>query len=120
VFEAFARRDVDAVVDLLDPEVEFHGPTARIANRGLPYVGVEGIRKYFADVGATWHELRLIQHEYTEMGERVVVRGRVWARQQSGGILDSPAWWVWRFRGDAIVRIEVARSAEEARQALGT
>ena len=32
LFDAFAARDHDALVDVFDPEIEFFGPTATVLN----------------------------------------------------------------------------------------
>ena len=50
MFAAFAERDVERVLDLIDPEVEFTAVTADVAGRAEPYRGHEGIREYFGDV----------------------------------------------------------------------
>ena len=57
-FEAFSRRDLSALLAISDPEVEFMPATARVAGRGEPYRGHDGLRTYLADVARVWQELR--------------------------------------------------------------
>jgi ketosteroid isomerase-like protein len=103
LFDAFAARDVDALLDVMDPEIEFFGPTATVLNEGKCYRGHDGMRRYFNDADALWAELELEPVKYREVGNHVVVLGRVRARARDGLELDTPAAWVWRVAGDKIV-----------------
>ena len=64
LFEAFNRREVEAVLELCQPQVEFMPVTAQYANQGLPYIGHAGIRRYFEDVERTWDELQVTATEF--------------------------------------------------------
>jgi ketosteroid isomerase-like protein len=94
---------VDAFVALADPEIEFFPVTATIAAGGRPYVGLEGIRRYFEDVALVWHELRAVPQEYRELDDGVLALGRVYARGVDGLLVDSPAGWLWRLRNGKVV-----------------
>jgi len=45
-----------------------------------PYEGHSGMRGYLGDLARTWAEFRVTIHEYHGAGERVLARGRVYAR----------------------------------------
>jgi ketosteroid isomerase-like protein len=107
VFEAFNRRDVDAGLELVTEDVEFFAPTAELANEGKPYIGHEGMRKYYEDVARVWLELEVTPTEIREVEDAILVVGRVYGRGEGGYIQDSPAQWVMRFRGDKIRQILV-------------
>ena len=96
VFEAFAARDGDALIALMTPEIEFFGPTATVLNEGKCYRGHDGIRRYLQDAEALWSEIELEPVKYREVGNHVVVMGRVRAWARDGLELDVPAAWVWR------------------------
>ena len=96
VFEAFADRDVEAVLEIVDPDVEFFPPTASLAGQETPYRGHDGLRQYFEDVARIWEELEVIPHEYREVGDQVIALGRVYGRGLDGLLVDSPTGWVWR------------------------
>ena len=96
VFEAFAAGDHDALVDVFDPEIEFFGPTATVLNEGKCYRGHDGIRRYLQDAEALWRTLELTPQKFREVGNHVVVLGRVRATARDGLELDTPAAWVWR------------------------
>jgi ketosteroid isomerase-like protein len=118
-FEAFTQRDVEAVLELVDPAVEFYAPTAEIAGKNTPYRGREGMRRYFEDVARLWEELEVIPREYRQAGDRVVALGRVYARGPDGLVVDAPAGWLWRLRAGKIVSGRVYTSREEALEAAG-
>jgi ketosteroid isomerase-like protein len=118
VFAAFAERDVEHVLDLMDPEIEFTAMTSDLAGRTEPYRGHEGIREYFRDVAVVWDELRLTPREYREVGGDILVTGRVNARS-SARIVDGSTGWIWRVRDGRVVYGRVYASAAEAERAAG-
>ena len=85
----------------------FIAPTAEIANDGLPYVGREGMRKYHDDVARVWKELEVTPTEIRDVGDAVLVLGRVYGRAEGGYIQDSPAQWVMRFEAGHVRWIHV-------------
>jgi ketosteroid isomerase-like protein len=120
VFDAFSRRDVEAVVALCDAGIELQLPTAQRANRGEPYRGHEGIRRYFEDVGRVWDELRVVPQEFRELEDgRVFAIGRVYARGGGGLVVDSPAFWLWRIRDGLVVRGQVFEDRRAALKEAG-
>jgi ketosteroid isomerase-like protein len=119
VFEAFTNRDIDAMLEELGPDVEFWGPTSSIARQGEAYIGHEGMRQYFADVGKVWRTLEVVPHDFRDLGDRVLVFGRVYARGEGGYISDSPTQWLWRIWGGKIVWGRVFTNRAEALAAAG-
>lgn len=107
VFEAFNRRDIDAGLSVVGEDVVFLAPTAEMANDGQPYVGHDGMRKYYEDVASVWIELEVTPTEIREVGDAVLILGRVYGRAGGGYIQDSPAQWVMRFRDGLISWIRV-------------
>jgi ketosteroid isomerase-like protein len=118
MFAAFEERDFDALVGLMDEEVEFLPVTANLTTGGVPYRGHDGIARYFEDVAQVWPELRLFPEDVRDGGREdvVVVLGRVIARG-GGMILDRPTGWVFLMRDGRIARLRVYGSHEEAVEA---
>ncbi|MEX2196582.1 MAG: nuclear transport factor 2 family protein [Thermoleophilaceae bacterium] len=112
-YAAFARRDLDRMLELVDPQIEFWTVTAEETGRDEPYLGADGMRRYFADADAVWDELRLVPHVFESRGDLIVATGRVYARR-GGQVIDSSAGWHWRVRDGRIVYGRVFRSGEEA------
>jgi ketosteroid isomerase-like protein len=104
VFDAFMRRDAKAMAELCHPEMEFYPQgTAMLARASAPYRGRTGITEYLDDVEKTWIELRVVPRHYEVLGNRVLVRGRVYARGADGLLIDSTALWVWEVRDGLLV-----------------
>ena len=119
VFDAFNRRDLDSALAVIDEQVEFFAATAELANEGQPYVGHEGMRKYYDDVAHVWRELEVTPTEYRELDDALLVLGRVYGRGEGGYIQDSPAQWVMRFRGDRVRYIRVFTNRAAALAEVG-
>jgi ketosteroid isomerase-like protein len=113
VYAAFAARDVERVKAVLDPDVVFIAVTGGILGRTEPYRGHEGMREYFRDVARVWDELVLSPREFEQVGDQILVTGRVSARSPSRMISGSTGW-VWRVRNGLVVYVRVYASAAEA------
>lgn len=118
VFEAFARRDVDAALTFIHAHVRLWVVTAAVARGGRPYIGHEGIRQYFEDANRLWQALELSPIEFEEVGEAIVVLGEVRARGVAGE-LRQPAVWTWTFRDGLVLDCRVDSDVTVARAALG-
>jgi uncharacterized protein len=116
VFAAFAERDLERVLELVDPAVELTAVTNDFAGRTEPYRGHEGIREYFRDVARVWDDLRLTPSDYREVGDQVLVTGRVNARS-AARIVDGSTGWIWRVRDGRVVYGRVYASAADAERA---
>lgn len=103
IYAAFARRDVEAALEHVDPDITFTPEgTARILGRTEPYRGHQGLREYFADVDELWDELTLHATDIRSTGGGVVVFGHV-EGTIDGEPLRSDAIWTWQIRkGKAI------------------
>jgi ketosteroid isomerase-like protein len=119
VFDAFNERDVEGGLAVLDSEVEFQAPTSELANEGQPYRGHAGMRKYYADVERVWQELEVMPSEFREVGDHLIVFGRVYGRGEGGYVQDSPAQWVFAFRKERIVGVRVFTNRSAALAAVG-
>jgi ketosteroid isomerase-like protein len=116
-FAAFAERDLEAVLALADPDVELTALTGEQAGRTRPYVGHDGVRQYFRDVGSVWEELKLTPKEFRSVGDLILVTGRVSARSASRTVTGSTGW-VWRVREGKVAYIRVYGSAADAIAAM--
>ena len=118
LFDAFARRDLARVEQLISEEMEFHAVTAEVAGREGPYRGHAGMELYFSDVEQAWEEIKLTPTDFEEIGDVILVTGRVWARG-SGRVVDSSTGWLFKVREGQLVWARVFESATEAAAAAG-
>ena len=103
IYDAFARRDLDAALAHVSEEVSFEpSGTARLTGRAEPYRGHDGLREYFADAGRVWDELTLHAEDVRATLGSVVVFGRAEGRV-GGEPVCRRVVWTWRLRdGKAI------------------
>jgi ketosteroid isomerase-like protein len=115
LYGCFNRRDEDGIVDLCDEQMEFFPVvTAEAVGRDAPYSGRSGLRDYLADIAEIWEELQITPSQVDRRGDRLLVRGRVYARSRDLGIRDVPVAWIWEVREDRFVRGEVFPDPEQA------
>lgn len=107
IYTAFARRDLDAVLALVDGDVEVVAVgTARRLGRTEPYRGHDGLREYFADAARAWDELTIHPEDVRATVDSVVVFGHVDARIGDERIRRRVVW-TWKLRGGCVVALRV-------------
>ncbi len=118
-FDAIAEADLDALLSLYDPAVEFLPLTGtRVESGG--YRGHQGVRDYFAEVEEIWDELRPYAVQVRTAGDQVVVVGGCAVRGRASGVVsDSPLAWVVTVRGGKITSHRGFRTAAEALETAG-
>jgi ketosteroid isomerase-like protein len=116
-FDAIGRGDLDSLVELYDPEIEFQPLTGTQVETG-GYRGHEGVRRYFAEAAEVWDEVRPVAGQITTTGDEVVVFGHCAIRGRASEIeTESPCSWVLTVRDGKITRHRVFRTSEEALEA---
>ena len=119
--DALNRRDVEALLPELDPEVEWHSAILiGMAGKGTVHRGHEGIRDFFGDLEGT---LSLFQAEYSEirdLGDQIVALGRIRTRgAASGAEFESPLASVVDLRNGKALRVRTFLDHQEALEAAG-
>jgi ketosteroid isomerase-like protein len=117
--DAFNRPDLDGYDDLYTPDFEwFPALTGTVEGRG--YRGREGIEMWFTEANDTWEWFRAIAEEYRDLGDRVLVLGRIEARGRGSGVqLDAPAGMIFDFRGGRLSRDRTYLDHGETLRAAG-
>jgi ketosteroid isomerase-like protein len=116
VFAAFAERDLERLIELVHPELEFATVTSDYAGRTEPYRGHDGMREYFRDVSQVWDDLRLTPREFQEVNGSVLVTGRVTARSPAR-ILEGSTGWIFQVEDGLVIYGKVYASAVDAERA---
>ena len=118
-YQAFSKRDLDALREIADPRIEIHTVTGTIAGRSEPYRGHDGLVEYLRDVGETWDEIELLPTDFHELSDdRLVVFGRVRARRELA-VIDAPNAWMWEVGEGRIRSARVFGDPQGARELLG-
>ena len=119
--EAYNRRDVEALLETLDPEVEWH-PALQSLLQGetTVYRGHDGIREFFRDMDDVLDEIDAEYAEIRDLGDRIVALGRVRTRgKMSGAEVESPVGTVIDFQNGKAIRIQNYFDPKEALEAAG-
>jgi serine phosphatase RsbU (regulator of sigma subunit)/ketosteroid isomerase-like protein len=115
LFEAFNRRDIEEIVAVCDPALDFFPVgTAEAIGRTAPYVGPAGLRDYLGDVDRAWEELLVTPTAIEQHNGSLLVHGRVYVRSREHGIRDVPIAWVWEVVAGRFVRGEVFPDPDQA------
>jgi ketosteroid isomerase-like protein len=117
-FEATARRDLEAMLEIASPEIEYVPIMAAL--EGRVYCGHEGVEQWLEDLFQHWETFEPIGEEFHERGDTVIALGCWRARGRvSGAQLDrEPATWVVEFRDRKMTRLQTYTSRAEASEAL--
>jgi ketosteroid isomerase-like protein len=121
VYDALNRRDADALLEHMDPEVEFVSILARIEGEAGVLRGHAGMRDYVASISENWEDARweLVSVEELDDG-RVFAHAVFKGRGPGSGLeIEQDVGIVATAREGKAVRIEGYASLDEARAAAG-
>jgi anti-sigma regulatory factor (Ser/Thr protein kinase)/ketosteroid isomerase-like protein len=117
LFEAFAARDVERTLEVVDRGVMME-PLSTEVERRSPYLGANGLRRYLADLEDTWDKFDVTIASMSSGGDHVVALGQIHA-QRRDLVADDPAGFAFKLRDGKVVWAKVYRSHEEALAAAG-
>ena len=118
-FEAITVWDIDGLLGLYDPEVEFLPLNGTRVETG-GYRGHDGVRAYLAEARDLWEVLEPDGNHYEDLGDRVVVGGTCRVRGRASGAESVPACaWVIGVRDGLIVSHRACSTLEEAQKVAG-
>jgi ketosteroid isomerase-like protein len=118
-YAAFAARDLETLVDISVEDVEVSTVTGLLAGREGPYRGHEELESYMHDLSEVWEELQLEPSEFFELDQRrLLVFGRIRARQEGGRVVDMPNAWLWETEGEKIASVRVFADVHQARELI--
>jgi ketosteroid isomerase-like protein len=113
---AFNRGDIDAVLEELDPEIEWH-PLLQVLFGGeaTVYRGHEGAREFQRDLDEAFTELRAEPSEFRDLGEGVIAIGHLRGRgRESGATTETTIVWLVNFKNGRAVRVREYLDPKEA------
>jgi ketosteroid isomerase-like protein len=121
VVDAYNRRDVDGLfAELATPDFEYYPAITRALDGGGGYRGREGVERFAVDTSENWEELQVIADEFRDLGDRVLLLGRMKGRGKGSGVpVDQPYVSILDFRGDRIWRSRVYLDRAEGLRAAG-
>ena len=118
--DAYNRRDVEAMLADLDPEIEWHSGITSLGGETGAFHGYEGFRAALRDVHGALGETHIACSEIRDLGDRVITIGRFRVRgRESGAETESPWGAVVDFKGNKGIRIRSYFNVDEALEAAG-
>ena len=120
--DAYNRRDLEALLEFLDPEIEWHPATqALLGGESAVYRGHAGVRELFRDVTEVFSYFHIELSEVRDLGEeRVVALGRIHTRgSESGAQAESPVGFLVEGRNGKAILIRNYLDPKEALEAAG-
>ena len=119
--DAFNRGDIDALLEELDPEIEWH-PLLQVLFGGeaTVYWGHEGTREFQRDLDEAFTELEAEPSEFRDLGEQVIAIGQLRGRgRESGAKTETAIVWLVEFKNGKAVRVREYLDPKEALEAAG-
>jgi hypothetical protein len=120
-YRMYARKDLAAALELLDPQVEMHAAENFIYASASPYVGPEAIRQgIFARVEAEWDGFSAEYEEILGAGEVVIARGRYRGTfKATGTSINAEFVHVFRFKEGRIAVWQSYTDTAQFKEAVG-
>jgi ketosteroid isomerase-like protein len=116
--EAYTRRGGEAVLEFLDPEVEWRA-RPDLPDAGI-YHGPEGFLRLTARFDEVLDEIYFEPVEVIEAGGRVIARLRWGGRGKGSGVeFEEEETWVFTFREGKIARVDEFATKREALESVG-
>jgi ketosteroid isomerase-like protein len=117
-YEAWSRRDVEALVEVAHPDAEARPILG--ANIGASvYRGRDGLREWFKDLHQEWETFQTRVTRIDKRGDRVLCTIDVHARgRASGVVIEGEMYHLVELRDGLILRLEAFRDRAEAMRGL--
>jgi ketosteroid isomerase-like protein len=121
-FEAVNRRDYDVAFANYDPDIEFLPPTGlALLDKEASYRGLEARIRYEQEWRSAWGDYRYEPEELTDLGDRLLVIGRIKSSSglSSGTAIDSDWADIFTLSAGRVVREEAFLDRAKAIETAG-
>ena len=115
-YESFAAGDIQAILDFLDPDVEWRMADDEPDSRTLR--GHQQVLQLWAETVDTFESFRFEVEDVLAVGDRVVAVTRLYARGKGSGVeVEEAESHLFTIRDGKAVRVEEHRTREQAIEA---
>ena len=119
VIDAVEQRNLDRLIELSDPEVEWRSAFADLAEGGV-YWGHSGLRRYVRDMNDAWDLVRLEVKDALAVGNVTVLIGQIHYRGRGSGVeAKLAAGYMISFRDAKVTCFRAFLEPEQALKAVG-
>jgi uncharacterized protein len=102
--EAFNSGDVEQMLALVDPALEWRPAFGAATDGGTAYTGHAGFREYWRGTQDVWDHFHFSPERFVDDDENVVVIGRGSGRAKGSGVeIDQPFAMLWKVRAGKVV-----------------
>jgi ketosteroid isomerase-like protein len=117
--DAVARQDVSCLIELTEPDIEWHSFLAQLAEGGA-YLGHDGMRRYVEDLGDAWEFLRTQIDQVIHLGDWVLAVGRLRSRGKGSGVeTETTVGYMVKLRNGRVRYMRAFRDPEHAFESVG-
>jgi ketosteroid isomerase-like protein len=118
VFDAWAKGDLAAGLELYDPDIVFVGAPGN--PDGRRFVGLDEVTAWMRRWLQAWTEFTMTAEELIDAGDTVFVHARQRGVGKESGIAsESVVFMLWSFRGGRVIRLQQYGRRDEALSAAG-
>lgn len=110
-YDAFARGDTDAVLEVCDPDIVIRDPE----RTGTTFRGIEGLRRFWEEWFENWEEYLVEPREFEQYGDEILVRAEQSGRGKRSGIeIRQDLFNVLRLRDGRVIEYRLYTKRENA------
>jgi ketosteroid isomerase-like protein len=123
LYDAFAKGDVPAVLDAMDPNIEWReAENNPYKMDGQAWVGPDQItQELFMKLMSDWEGFTVTPNTFHDAGNTVIVEGRYTAKHNSTGKnLDAQFCHVWTIAGGKLAKFQQYADTAQLQGAAGT
>lgn len=118
LYELFNKRDIDALIELAAPDIEWDWSRSIGPDAGVQH-GAAAVRRFICANWEHWEAIEMVPEEIVEAGDEVVVFVRVRLRGRDGIEVEARGPHVQTWRDGRLVRYRLFQEREEALAAVG-
>jgi uncharacterized protein len=117
-YEAFARGDLDAALELMHPDIEAHDPP-EVPDAAI-HRGREAVRRDWAQTTEFIEDFSVEVEKYFDAGEELVVYLHYRGRGRGSGVeVEAQMAHIWTFREGKAIRLRQYLDRSKALEAVG-
>ena len=119
-YDAFARRDAQLFIELLDPQIEWTSAENFLYADQSPYVGADAVVKLiFGRLFADWDDSSISAGEILGGGDIVIASGRFTGTFKTNGApINAQVVQVFQFKDGKVVKCQVYTDTAQFKEAI--
>lgn len=105
LYDSFAEGDIEAIRDIMDPDVELHEPRGLAFGRGTHHGFEDIVENVFSRIGNEWEDVSVVPERYVADGDTVVAL-QTWSgtNSETGKSVESSGAHVFDFEDGKIIQ----------------